>query len=65
MTEVKDLSLADLSLDFLELFPDVLEEVLKILFFAIKLLQLTLDPAVLALVMSQMPFPTSQWSYSS
>lgn len=48
-------SLPDLSLDFFQFVSDVFEEVLKILFFNVQLLQLSLNPAVFALVVGQMP----------
>jgi len=46
-------SFSDLSFDFLELLSDIFEEVLEILFLSVELFQLTLDSAILTLVMSE------------
>lgn len=46
-------SFSDLSFDFLELLSDIFEEVLEILFLSVELFQLTLDSAILTLVMGE------------
>ena len=46
-------SFSNLSFDFLELLSDIFEEVLEILFLSVELFQLTLDSAILTLVMSE------------
>ena len=49
-------SFSDLSFDFLELLSDIFEEVLEILFLSVELFQLTLDSAILTLMMSKVTF---------
>lgn len=48
--DYEGVSLSDLPFDFFELFSDIFEEILEILFLSVELFQLTLDSAILALV---------------
>lgn len=58
-------SLADLPLDLLELSPDVLKEVLEILFLGVELFKLALYSAVLCFMVGEMPLATLLDRYSS
>lgn len=59
------LSLSDLPLDFLQLFPDGPQEVLEVFLLGVELFELALDAAVFVFVVGQVPLAALLQIYSS